>query len=77
MSGSAARRSVGDSLLRISQACETLVAGYKSGQAAAVRSCLVSRERAMSVSELESRDLLHPVRSTKHSYFVVVGRNNR
>ena len=51
---SAARRSTGNSLLRVSQACETLLAGFNSGQAAAVRSCLVSREHAVSVSERSS-----------------------
>lgn len=50
MSG-AASRSTGNSLLRISQACETLLAGFNSGKAATVRSCLISRQHALSVSE--------------------------
>lgn len=48
----AASRSTGNSLLRVSQACETLKDGFNSGKAAAVRSCLVSRTHAVAVSEL-------------------------
>ncbi|CAM9403379.1 unnamed protein product [Scytosiphon promiscuus] len=50
MSG-AVSRSTGNSLLRISQACETLLAGFNSGKAATVKSCLISRQHALSVSE--------------------------
>lgn len=52
----AAGRSTGNSLLRVSQACETLKDGFNSGKAAAIRSCLVSRTHAVAVSE----------RSTEH-----------
>lgn len=47
-------RPTGDSLLRISQACETLLAGFYSGQATGLRSCLVSRDRAASFAERNS-----------------------
>lgn len=47
----AASRSTGNSLLRVSQACETLKDGFNSGKAAAVRSCLVSRAHAVAESE--------------------------
>lgn len=48
----AAHHAKGDSLLRVAHACETMLAGFESGQASALRSCLVSKERAISVSEL-------------------------
>lgn len=47
MPGAAA--STGNSLLRVAHACETLLAGFNSGKAAAVRSCLVSRQHAESL----------------------------
>ncbi|CAM9607308.1 unnamed protein product [Ectocarpus sp. 12 AP-2014] len=50
MSG-VASRSTGNSLLRVSQACETLLSGFNSGKAAAVGSCVVSRKHAVTLSE--------------------------
>ena len=50
----AASRTTGNSLLRVSQACETLKDGFNSGKAAAVRSCLVSRAHAVAVSERQA-----------------------
>lgn len=47
----ASRRVTANSLLRVSQACETLLEGFNKGQAAALRSCLVPRDRALSVSK--------------------------
>lgn len=73
MSGPAVRRAAGDSLLRISQACETLVAGFNSGQTAAARSCMASRDRAISIGVLNSPDLLPPVRETLYSPISVLG----
>ncbi|CAM9482053.1 unnamed protein product [Ectocarpus sp. 12 AP-2014] len=53
MSG-VASRSTGNSLLRVSQACETLLSGFNSGKAAAVGSCVVSRKHAVTVSERDT-----------------------
>lgn len=55
MPGAAAAASTGNSLLRIAHACETLLAGFNSGKAAAVRSCLVSRQHAESLVQEAER----------------------
>lgn len=56
MSGTVARGSKRDALLRVSQACETMLAGFHSGQAAAMRTCLTSRQHAMSLSERNEKE---------------------
>lgn len=45
-----------DSLLRVSQACETLLAGFESGQAVTVKSCLVFGDRDVAVSDAARRN---------------------